>query len=77
MSVTSWVNVSVPLASPTRTQTAFSDMMLKLAVTGDESDGRREEKDPCNEMVEIIERSEVTECRTEKKIKGAEKYHRN
>lgn len=55
MSVTSWVNVSVPLASPTRTQTAFSDMMLKLAVTGDESDWRREEKDPCNELVEIIE----------------------
>ena len=46
----------VPLASPTRTQTAFRDMLLRLAeTTGDESDWRREENDPCNELVEMLE----------------------
>ena len=56
LSVTSCVNVRVPLASPTRTQTAFRDMLLRLAeTTGDESDWRREENDPCNERVELVE----------------------
>ena len=36
VTVTSCVNVRVPLASPTRTQTAFSDMLLRLEeMTGD------------------------------------------
>ena len=39
-SVTSCVKVRVPLASPTRTQIAFNDMLLKLALTG--ADGREE-----------------------------------
>ena len=58
MTVTSCVNVRVPLASPTRTHTAFSDMMLKL----EEFDWEGEETiDPCNEFGYLL--SEVAERR--------------
>ena len=58
MIVTSCVNVRVPLASPTRTHTAFSDMMLKLDC-GDEDE--EETIDPCNEFGYLS--SEVAERR--------------
>ena len=51
------MNVRVPLASPTRTHTAFSDMMLRLDC-GDE-DEEEETIDSCNELGYLS--SEVTE----------------